>query len=1083
MYSKTGSGVDVFGNPANSASDYTLLASGNALNDPYIQSLGLAYSNPTQAQELYNLKNTNPTQYYNTVADKLSEQIIDSYKTNANYDDAYNKLQSLKDVAPDAYYKNQLDFLSRQVGWQVGQNTASRGDPVIEQIKELVPQAQAAGVSSDQITQIVNNGYVEANIQNQQRIINEQQTGGGGFNFGKDVMPGIAFVGMSMATFASGPLAASIGGALSLTGAAATAAGGAILGAGMGALGAAVSGGNIENGALRGAISGGAGGVAQGISSGLVGTEMIQSIADATNLSADQVSNIIANTTAATVAAAATGQVNSDNFLQVLTTNLAASGVGTYAGEVAKSINPEITDAAMRAVSSTAQVATNAALNGGNVQNAIMNSLPAIIGGYGTQTEAAANQIKDTTGTENVGLTSGAVDQTLQQGLVDPYINAAQDPLAALNARQNWTGNPVQNMQYLTNTMLDQGLSRTETVDNLATAYNVSPQVAENFYNTTVANNSLMMLANNSQDPIAVMNAGNSWTGDPVSNVKAITQEMLSQGLGAKDIAQNLQDIYQLPEAQANAYAKQLTTPQVTAPKATATATTKPVTAAAATEKAPSFVKTDKSLFGTAKDVVDAIDTVFSKWFTGNLGTSLGSQAQLFSEALVQHDILKKGNTLESLGKTAENYGKSITPEYITNEQKAAKAIMDKSSGFLGTFGAIADAAINHPLGVANMALNEYFQEGVPLLAGYGAARLALGLSAPAALAIGVTIDAVISSAESFGAGYQEAYLAQQCSISSLYSPSCPNYAQAYHDQQCSINPLYANTCQGYAQAYFNEQCRVNPLYDRTCSGYAEAYALANVVAPSVPVIQVSTTGSVETPTVSDPVVNQVISTPSATSQTNPTSVVARQNTASQTTSQVATQPEKKEEKVDPSRSPSNKVESNRDNAEADSEAEAEAKQTPKSKPSATPPSEALESLPFCSLEFEKAWTDWIAHRKEIRKPLKPTQIRKQLEELAAIGESRAIATINHTITKGWQGLREPDITQELFHNPKADEFFEIFRAIYEEHTGSDYPEAKSDFAALNGLLNAFPALTASEWRNALRWCWTTADTDRFADK
>lgn len=186
---------------------------------------------------------------------------------------------------------------------------------------------------------------------------------------------------------------------------------------------------------------------------------------------------------------------------------------------------------------------------------------------------------------------------------------------------------------------------------------------------------------------------------------------------------------------------------------------------------------------------------------------------------------------------------------------------------------------------------------------------------------------------------------------------------------------------------------------------------------------------------------------------------------------------------VEQSRTQSNTVDSSRANAEADSEADAEAKQTPKSKPSATPPSEALESLPFCSLEFEKAWTDWIAHRKEIRKPLKPTQIRKQLEELAAIGESRAIATINHTITKGWQGLREPDITQELFHNPKADEFFEIFRAIYEEHTGSDYPEAKSDFAALNGLLNAFPALTASEWRNALRWCWTTADTDRFADK
>jgi hypothetical protein len=141
-------------------------------------------------------------------------------------------------------------------------------------------------------------------------------------------------------------------------------------------------------------------------------------------------------------------------------------------------------------------------------------------------------------------------------------------------------------------------------------------------------------------------------------------------------------------------------------------------------------------------------------------------------------------------------------------------------------------------------------------------------------------------------AGYQEAYLAQQCSISQLYSAQCPNYEQAYLAQQCSINELFNISCPNYEQAYFAEQCRLNPLYDRTCSGYAEAYALANIIAPSAPVVITS-----EPQVVADPVVNQAIAAPSPTSQTSPTSVIARQTASSQATSQITSQTEKKEEK------------------------------------------------------------------------------------------------------------------------------------------------------------------------------------------
>ena len=73
---------------------------------------------------------------------------------------------------------------------------------------------------------------------------------------------------------------------------------------------------------------------------------------------------------------------------------------------------------------------------------------------------------------------------------------------------------------------------------------------------------------------------------------------------------------------------------------------------------------------------------------------------------------------------------------------------------------------------------------------------------------------------------------------------------------------------------------------------------------------------------------------------------------------------------------------------------------------------EAEEPLPFDSVAFTEAWKHWEQHRREIRKPLKPTMREAQLRELEAMGEARAIAALRHTIAKGWQGIREPDQLQ-----------------------------------------------------------------------
>ena len=74
-------------------------------------------------------------------------------------------------------------------------------------------------------------------------------------------------------------------------------------------------------------------------------------------------------------------------------------------------------------------------------------------------------------------------------------------------------------------------------------------------------------------------------------------------------------------------------------------------------------------------------------------------------------------------------------------------------------------------------------------------------------------------------------------------------------------------------------------------------------------------------------------------------------------------------------------------------------------------------SLPFLSFPFPSCisegfratWESWVKHRKQIKKPLTEEQVRMQMAEFAKWGEDRSRLAIQHTIKKGWQGLREPD--------------------------------------------------------------------------
>ena len=70
---------------------------------------------------------------------------------------------------------------------------------------------------------------------------------------------------------------------------------------------------------------------------------------------------------------------------------------------------------------------------------------------------------------------------------------------------------------------------------------------------------------------------------------------------------------------------------------------------------------------------------------------------------------------------------------------------------------------------------------------------------------------------------------------------------------------------------------------------------------------------------------------------------------------------------------------------------------------------------------FVAAWAAWETHRKEKRNAITDTTRLMQRKKLMKMGERRAIATIEHSITNGWLGLYEPDDNTQPQKPPPVD--------------------------------------------------------------
>jgi hypothetical protein len=69
------------------------------------------------------------------------------------------------------------------------------------------------------------------------------------------------------------------------------------------------------------------------------------------------------------------------------------------------------------------------------------------------------------------------------------------------------------------------------------------------------------------------------------------------------------------------------------------------------------------------------------------------------------------------------------------------------------------------------------------------------------------------------------------------------------------------------------------------------------------------------------------------------------------------------------------------------------------------PPAGGLLDVPV----FLKAWEKFLHHRQEKKKPVTRTNGESMLKKFEEWGVERAVAALEYTVLKGWQGIAEPD--------------------------------------------------------------------------
>jgi hypothetical protein len=140
-------------------------------------------------------------------AQDLASQVFNLYATNQNYDQQLNALNAISATDPAAFYNARIGLLGKQMGWQIGQNTGDRNSVYQNELNSLIPGALAAGMTQDQINQLISTNSASASQQNENRIAQDAASGAGSGWVNQNIPGGYATLGAAAALVAAPYLA------------------------------------------------------------------------------------------------------------------------------------------------------------------------------------------------------------------------------------------------------------------------------------------------------------------------------------------------------------------------------------------------------------------------------------------------------------------------------------------------------------------------------------------------------------------------------------------------------------------------------------------------------------------------------------------------------------------------------------------------------------------------------------------------------------------------------------------------------------------------------------------------------------
>ena len=135
-----------------------------------------------------------PNAYYNQLSSDLVDMAFNKSAINDDASEFNTLIEGLKDVNPQAYYKAKIDYLSRQAGQNYMANESGRMETYQKQLQDLLPAAQQAGLTTEQINNTYGSGFSTGGQTMQQIIANQHEQGG---NL-KPLVEGIKFIGPAL---------------------------------------------------------------------------------------------------------------------------------------------------------------------------------------------------------------------------------------------------------------------------------------------------------------------------------------------------------------------------------------------------------------------------------------------------------------------------------------------------------------------------------------------------------------------------------------------------------------------------------------------------------------------------------------------------------------------------------------------------------------------------------------------------------------------------------------------------------------------------------------------------------------------